>query len=414
MSSWKQILKVASVSCLLVYAVTACSVAPHRYDDSPQAAIEQRAVSRELGAISVRASVPGDKEARELFGIPLHKRGIQAVWLEATNASDTRARLAHYSLDPDYFPPHEVAYMFRKSFSKEGWQKLEAYLDNLSMPRDIGPGETETGYVFTNATTGTKAFNVDVFYIAERGKNEHFTFFIDVPGFTPDHADVDFENLYPSGMRDLDTDSFRKLLNEWSCCTTDYSGSRTGRPVSVMVVAEGRDLLQALLRAEWSETSYKKDDNYLKYSHYYFDRPPDAVFRKGRSGKKGESIELSVWLSPVAVDGVPVWVVNVRHAIGRLFEIGENFFGIRFDPDTINGRNFVLQDLWYGRSLQSYAWSQSGKEVPKTDPVTDFNGNVWFSDGFRIVLWLSGEPVSLLEAESRNWDNILTVRGAVQ
>ena len=414
MSSWKQVLKSASVSCLLLFTVTACSISPHKYDESPQTDIEKRAVAQEMGTISVRASVPSDVEALDLFGIPLHKRGIQAVWLEITNNSKKRARLAPYSLDPDYFPPHEVAYMFRKKFSKDGWRSLEAYLDDFSMPRDIGPGETEAGYVFTNSTVGTKAFNVDVFYTAERGKNEHFSFFIDVPGFTPDHAKVDFKNLYSGGMRDLDEESFRALFNDWSCCTSDYTGNETGRPVNVIFVAHGRDLLQSLLRAEWSETTYDTDTKYLKYSHYMFERPPDAVFRKGRSDKKGESIELLLWLSPVTVDGVPVWVVSVRHAIGRLFEIGENFFGIRFDPDTDNSRNFVLQDVWYARSLKSYAWSQSGKEVPATNPANGLNGNVWFSDGFRIVLWLSGDPISLVDAESRNWDDILAGAAAAQ
>ena len=94
MSSWKQVLKAASVSFLLVYALTACSLTPHKYDDSPQAVVEQRAKARQLGMISVRASVPSDEEARKLFGVPLHKRGIQAVWLSITNNSDKRARLA--------------------------------------------------------------------------------------------------------------------------------------------------------------------------------------------------------------------------------------------------------------------------------------------------------------------------------
>ena len=187
MSSWKEMLKAVSFAVLIAYALTASSVSPNKYDVAPQVAIEQRAIARELGTIEVRTSVPSDEEARELFGIPLHKRGIQAVWLEITNNSEKRARFAPYSVDPDYYPPHEVAYMFRKQFSKEGWIALESYLDDLSMPRDIGPGQTETGYVFTNTTVGTKAFNVDVFYTADRGKNEHFTFFVDVPGLSLIH-----------------------------------------------------------------------------------------------------------------------------------------------------------------------------------------------------------------------------------
>ena len=141
----KQILKAVSVAIVFACALSACSVSPHKYDDSAQSAVEQRAAAKELGTIEVRASVPSDEEARQLFGIALHKRGIQAVWLEITNNSEKRARFAPYSLDPDYFPPNEVAYIFRKNFTKDGWMVLETYLDDLSMPRDIGPGETETG-----------------------------------------------------------------------------------------------------------------------------------------------------------------------------------------------------------------------------------------------------------------------------
>ena len=391
---------------------TACSLSPHKPDPSPQTAIEQRAKFKERGTIQVRASVASNEEANDLFGIALHRRGIQAVWLEISNNSPKRARFAPYSLDPDYFPPHEVAYMFRKKFSKDGWKALESYLNSLSMPRDIGPGETKSGYVFTNSTIGTKAFNLDVFYTAERGKNEHFTFFINVPGFTPDHAEVDFQAIYPDGLQDMNLEEFRSYLPIWTCCTRNLDDTKTGRPVTVFIVAQGRDLLQALLRAEWTETSYDKDGNYLLLSEYYFERPPDSLFRKARENVKKESIELAVWLTPISVDGVPVWAIGVRHAIGRLFEIGEHFFGIRFDPDTDTGREFLLQNFWYSRSLEFFAWSNSGRSVDDKEPVSDFNGNVWFSDGFRIVMWLSGEPVSLKKARSRDWDDILAAKAA--
>jgi hypothetical protein len=40
------------------------------------------------------------------------------------------------------------------------------------------------------------------------------------------------------------------------------------------------------------------------------------------------------------------------------------------------------------------------------DPVVDFNGNSFFSDGIRIVMWLSGEPISLQETRNMYWDVI--------
>ena len=90
------------------------------------------------------------------------------------------------------------------------------------MDRWIWPGETRSGFVFTHLEPGTKAFNVDLFG-GERGSTS-FTFFLNVPGFEPDHADVDFEALFDaSEVDDLDDSALRLRLSEIGCCTTDAS-----------------------------------------------------------------------------------------------------------------------------------------------------------------------------------------------
>ena len=35
----------------------------------------------------------------------------------------------------------------------------------------------------------------------------------------------------------------------------------------------------------------------------------------------------------------------------------------------------------------------------------DFNGAEYFTDGYIIVTWLSGAPVSLLETSNADWDD---------
>lgn len=398
-------LRTVTVLCVIA-VLTACASQPYRFESSGQPVIEQRAKQQELGAFRVRASVPGDDEAKALFGIPLHKNGIQAVWLEIENLGDKRARFAPYSLDKTYFPPHEVAYINKKRVSKQGLAELESRLLSVSIPRTIPPGQTVSGYVFTHASKGTKAFNVDIHYADGEGENEHFTFFITVPGFTPDHAEVDFQGLYTADqVQDLGPDDFRALLGDWVCCTTNSTGDAQGRPVNVVLIAEGLDVLQALLRAGWSETSYERSDIYLNNSDYYFDRVPDAVFRKGRQKGK-EQLEIALWIAPARLEGKTVWMLQFRHAIGRFFDIGDYFFGKRLDPDVNQGRNYFMQDMWYSQSLLALAWSQSTKYVPEESPQIDFNNNAWFSDGYRLVLWLSGEPVALTVAKSRHWDKI--------
>ncbi len=399
--SWRP----AVFAAVLILFLAACSSTPYRYESFENFQVDQRALTQEQGDIRVRASVPSKEEAEKIFGIPIYKRGIQPVWLEITNNSSDRARFVLSSVDDNYFSPFEVAYMHKKLFSKQGWMDMEDYLYDTAMPRQIAAGETASGFVFTHASDGTKLFNVDVFNTSSREAGyEEFTFFIEVPGFVPDHASVDFEGLYDvASIQDLDNDGLRLALLEFACCTTDRDGSGQGQPVNIVLVADGLEVLQSLLRSDWSETSYEKDENYLNNANYLFGRPPDAVFRKKR-GKKTDRNELSLWLVPVQNNGKKVWLAQLRHAIGKRFQIDEIFFGSAQDPDVDDGRNFLLQNLWYSGSLDAVAFTTTGKVVSSETPVMDFNGNPFFSDGGRIVMWLSGDPVALQEVRRIDWD----------
>jgi hypothetical protein len=392
----------------MTLVLAACSTAQYRPAASlDQTQVTERAVSQQQGPYHVRASVPGEEESRRLFGIPVYDRGIQPVWLEVTNHSHERARLTLSSIDPKYFPPFEVAYIHRKRFSKQGWQDLEKHLAANALPRQIAPGQTVSGFVFTNLSNGTKAFNLDIFSASQDRRFEQFTFFIEVPGFLPDHAEVNFESLYADQeIADVDNDGLRTYLSTFSCCSTNRDGSQPGRPVLQFFVGHGLDLLRALLRAGWSETSYERNENYLAGAEYLFGRPPDAIVRKGRD-RTTERIELALWLAPVRVEGAPLWVGQFKHAIGRRYAIGEMFLGVSLDPDAGDGRNYILQDLWYSQSLKSWAWSQSGVTVSEDEPRLDFHGNPWFThDDYRVVIWVSGEPMAMQDAVPILWDRV--------
>jgi hypothetical protein len=408
-----------AIAFLAVVLLASCSFAPHRYEPLEDFDITARAEEQVEGALRVRASVPGEDEAERLFGIPLYDRGIQPVWLEVSNQGDKRARLTLTSIDPKYFSPLEVAYIHRKRLSKDGWRDLEAYLLENAMPRQIGPQETVSGFVFTNLNRGTKAFNVDIFTTDGSNAYQQFTFFVEVPGFVPDHAEVDFTSIYPATqVQDVDLESLRALLHEFPCCTSNRSGEGRGRPVNLFFVSEGKDLLRALLRAGWSETAYTRSEAYLDTAEHYFGREPDAIFRKGSnrttaaifrkgSSRSTERFELALWLAPVQVSGQPLWVGQVRHALGRLFDFGESIFGVNLDPDTSDGQYYMMQDLWYSQSLKHWAWSTSGIAVPPENPVTDFNGEPWFTrDEFRLVLWISDRPVSVAQSTAITLDRI--------
>ncbi|MEO2179741.1 MAG: hypothetical protein ABGW86_00485, partial [Candidatus Poseidoniia archaeon] len=65
--------------------------------------------------------------------------------------------------------------MHKKHFSKQGWMDMEEYLHETAMPRIIESGETVSGFVYTNASAGTKSLNVDVFYTGKESEFEQFT-----------------------------------------------------------------------------------------------------------------------------------------------------------------------------------------------------------------------------------------------
>jgi len=80
------------------------------------------------------------------------------------------------------------------------------------------------------------------------------------------------------------------------------------------------------------------------------------------------------------------------------------FFGANLDPDVDDARRYVMQNIWYSQGLQTFAFSKAGETVPFDQPRSDFKGNVFFTDGYRAVMWLSGTPYSLLDTTMLDWD----------
>lgn len=80
---------------------------PHPEDRS----FLDRAEVRRDDDLSVTASVLDDRESDRFFGVPMARRGIQPVWLEIKNGGRQPFRLRLASIDPNYYPPLEAAYV---------------------------------------------------------------------------------------------------------------------------------------------------------------------------------------------------------------------------------------------------------------------------------------------------------------
>lgn len=380
-------------------ALAACGGRPFQPERLASVDLHARAQVQSEGKLTVRAAVPGPDETQKLFGVPLYERGIQPVWLEVENRGPVRVRFAPTGIDPVYFSPLEVAYINRKSFSATTRAAMECYYHEAAMDRIIPAGERRSGFVFTNARPGTKAFNIDIF---GADRNDHsFTFFIDVPGFIPDHAEVNFASLYrEEDVADVDVAGLRAGLGTLPRYTTDAAGKSKGEPVNVAFIAHGRDLRSALLRSGWQETSAdrRSPDSPASESRRLFGRSADALLRKTRG--KDDRNELRIWLAPMRADGRPVWLAQVTHQLPGIFNL------VYQDPDIDDAQFYLLQTLWYGQSLAQLAWRAAIEPVPASEPVLSLGSRGYFTHGYQVVIWPSGDPVSLLEAVRLRWDRI--------
>jgi hypothetical protein len=360
----------------------------------------ERTKTQSENDVRVSAAVLSAEETEAVFGLSLYKKGIQPVWLEIENNTQHRMWFAPVSVDRDYFAPLEVAYMHHSGFSKASKLRMDQYFHQHALRSTIEPGTVRSGFVFTNLDLGTKAFNVEV--IGEDDQVRTFTFLIPVEGLKVDYREVDWTSLLATRDKAAydSLEAFRKALEKLPCCTTGEHGTMMADPVNVVIVGEGRDILYALLRSGWDETasasSYDPTAQLpweFRYqpvkSLYLFERSQDAAFRKSRS-TLNERNQLRLWLSPYTLEGKNVWVGQISRIIRRSVW---NKFIIE-----------SVQDLWYAQAVLKYGYVKGTGVATIAKPRKSLHDDDYFTDGLRIVIWVSGDPISFSEVQFVQWE----------
>lgn len=375
-----------------------------------------RAQTQELNGISVTAAVPDRQESKNLFKTDLYKHGVQPVWLEITNHRDQAAYFLPVGLDPVYFSPNEAANLDLK-LTPDGRSShtVDTTFFGQRLNRMINPGATQSGFVFTALDEGTKSFNVDI--ISEESDTT-FTFFIPVPGLHVDHYAVNWEGIYPADeIRDLDDAALIAYLAAQTCCTTDKTAKGDGDPVNLVVIGTPLEVYAAFIRAGWDETetitgstTWKTVRSFIgggeyRYSPvsglYVFGRSQDVAFQKARKNIH-ERNHLRLWMSPVTFNGEPVWLGQISRDIGVHFT-AKTITTHKIDPDVDETREFLLEDLAYSQALEKYAYVEGAIPAPIDEPRGNFTGDPYFTDGYRLVMWVTTTPVDIMEVEFVIW-----------
>jgi len=407
-------LRTGVVVCSLALIV-ACSATPQ-----PTPGMEgdylDRAQTQEKNGIRVTAGVPSAEESKNLFGAPLYRRGVQPVWLSIENSRDEHISFLPVGLDPTYFTPIEAANLDvnDKQAAKSG-SSINQQFFKAGLGMNVPPHGKSSGFIFSKLDEGTKAFNVDVI---SNSILVTFTFFVPVPGLKIDHLEVDWENMYPpEEFKEISRDELIEQLESAICCVMDKKNADMGDPLNLVVIGDPDDVYYAFIRARWDETETVNKSSLWKtmrsaiggseyrYSPvsalYVFNRPQDVAFQRAR-GNINERNHLRLWMSPYRYEGKPVWLGQISRDIGVRFT-KKTITTHKIDPDVDETREFLLENLVYSQALQRFAYVRGVGEAAMDQPRGNLTGDPYFTDGYRLVLWVTSQPVDIADLEVEYW-----------
>jgi hypothetical protein len=78
----------------------------------------------------------------------------------------------------------------------------------------------------------------------------------------------------------------------------------------------------------------------------------------------------------------------------------------QIDPDIDDARMYLLQNFWYSQSLARMGFAKGGPRASYDAPAQNFGGSDYFTDGRRVVLFLSEKPVAMDEVDLLPWETL--------
>lgn len=403
-----------TVSWLLVLLLIGCATSPLQTESLDY---KSRAETRIDGRIRVSAVVLSPQETENSFSVPLAKKGVQPVWIEIDNQEEKQFTVMLLSIDPNYFAPSEVAWMYRN----EGEKSLEDKIDFLvkqHIPVTIPARTKVSGYVYTNLDPGAKAFAVEL--VGDHDVRS-FEFAQIVPGFEADFMRVDFDSLYqPNEIQDLDHNGLRQYLENLPCCVLGGDQKSTGDPLNLVIIGKGKHVLATLIRRGWDLTETMRGDTKWRTvvssvfrsqyrtspvsPLYLFGRPHDVAFQKARS-TVDERNHLRLWLAPVTVEGQRVWVGQISRDIGVKLS-SKTFVTHKIDPVVDEARLYITLDLAASQALKAMGYVKGVGKSDRKSPHFNYTKDPFYTDGLRVVLILGEERRSLDSIEFLHWEKL--------
>ena len=125
---------------------------------------------------------------------------------------------------------------------------------------------------------------------------------------------------------------------------------------------------------------------------------------------------MRLWLAPFRCEGQPVWVGQVSRDIGvKATTRSPTLTTHVIDPLVDESREYLLSSLLHHDAVSRFAFVRGVGEASPEKPRFNLTGDPYITDGNRLVIWISREPVPPDRAENQYWnestDPVLEGRG---
>lgn len=411
------IVRTAFIGMIIMPTLIGCA----SFEKQPYQDYKSRAISRADGEVKIRSSVLSDDESRDVYGVPLAKKGIQPVWIQVENGDDAAYWLMPIGLDPNFFPASEAVEAFAPQYKSSELKKLESRFEALAFRNPIPPGQTVSGFILVNHDEGVKMVQLD---LIGNDRYKSFTTLTEIPGFRSDYEARKVFTRQVYGADEItnyaDDSAFRAALDALPCCATGKDGSHNADPLNLVIIGGVEDAFPALVRRGWRPTEQTYTGSVMKmigsalsgerYPYapisplYLYGRPQDLALQKARDNVHQRN-HLRLWLSPMQYHGKPVWVGQISRDIGTRLTIHSLYLTThKIDPDVDEARTALLEDMAYSQSLVKLGLVKGVGPASKENPRVNLTTDPYYTDGFRGVLLFDIHPTAITDIRFFPWE----------
>jgi hypothetical protein len=370
--------------------------------------------------VTVQLAIPADNEAVRYFGVQLAEYDVQPIWIRIENQSDVDYWVLPIAIDPDYYSADEVALLTGDDLTQNLRDKNRVKFRDNALPFYSEAGSAIEGYVYATHARGGRLVDVRM-KGNQRSIRMRFTVLLPTESF--DYEKSELKRLYAQlrALPDLTLPQLREQLQTLPCCTTTADGSGEGDPLNVVLVGSGEDVIAALSSSGWDFTEAITVDSIRRMvgaaiaeksfptapvsSLYAFGRPQDIALQRGRS-RISQRNHMRLWLAPFRSEGKAVWIGQVSRDIGvKITSKSPTLTTHIIDPVVDESREYLLDSLLHRDAVARFAFVRGVGAASRDNPRLNLTDDPYFTDGLRLVVWLSQTPVSLDHAVDLNWND---------